>query len=329
MAQVVNEYLSWHFSRLEVTGWCTTKRKGDYLSALRLLYAVCRLVVARITRRSHTFVVHMSQGGSFVREGCFVVAARTLGFPVAIQIHGSEFVPFAEARRRLVRTVVCRADSVFVLTSPTRDVLRQLLAGRAVRPRIVQIPNAVAMPPLPSQKSPRVLMCGELSLRKGTDLLLSAWEVVGEKHPDWVLQLAGPDRGDFADRARSQKAVSYLGPLPREQVLDLAEQASVAVLPSRHEAMPMFLIEAMARGCAIVATPVGEVQQLLGSAGLMAEVGDADSLARSLDQLMSSSSRRSAMGQAARARAEDRYSEAAVKAILENEWLNIGRDDGQ
>ena len=81
----------------------------------------------------------------------------------------------------------------------------------------------------------------------------------------------------------------------------------MAVLPSREEAFPMFLLEAMAHRCAIVATDVGGVQELMGSAGELVPSGDADALGRALGRLISEPGTREALAAAAGDRAAERF----------------------
>jgi glycosyltransferase involved in cell wall biosynthesis len=64
-------------------------------------------------------------------------------------------------------------------------------------------------------------------------------------------------------------------------------RARVAVLPSRAEAMPMFLLEAMAAGRPFVSTPVGAVPELARHGGVLVPCDDVDALAAGLVKLLS------------------------------------------
>jgi glycosyltransferase involved in cell wall biosynthesis len=88
--------------------------------------------------------------------------------------------------------------------------------------------------------------------------------------------------------------------------------ASIAVLPSREEAFPMFLVEAMAQGCAIVATDVGGVRELLGEAGLLVRADDADALGDALTRLISEPGTRAEFAGASAARAAERFDAGRV-----------------
>ena len=85
----------------------------------------------------------------------------------------------------------------------------------------------------------------------------------------------------------------------------------------------MSLLESMAQGCAVVATPVGDVEDLVEGCGVVVPVGDADALAAALDLLAGDPAAVARFGAAARDRIRVRFSAAAVGALLEREWTDL------
>ena len=86
-------------------------------------------------------------------------------------------------------------------------------------------------------------------------------------------------------------SVTWRGPVAHDELMVLLERTTVAVLPSRAEAFPMFLVEAMARGAIPVATDVGEVARLVGPTGWVVAPGSVAMLTDALGAALSLSAR--------------------------------------
>jgi glycosyltransferase involved in cell wall biosynthesis len=98
---------------------------------------------------------------------------------------------------------------------------------------------------------------------------------------------------------------------------DLLRSCRVAVLPSRAEVMPMFILEAMAEGRPVVTTPIADIPATLGGAGRMVPVEDPGALAGALVEMLSDPAAASREGEVLRARALAQFSPAAVAERLE------------
>ncbi|HEY0813609.1 MAG TPA: glycosyltransferase family 4 protein [Pseudonocardia sp.] len=263
-------------------------------------------------------MAHLSSGGSFVREGALVAIARLGGLPVAVHLHGSDFPIFAARWPKLVGAVLRLAAKVYVLTGETEDVVRATLPASA-GDRVVKVVNGVATPDRMTAKERLVVFAGEVGTRKGADILLSAWLLVHQENPAWNLIVAGPVERELRTYA-AHPSIKMLGAIPRDEVQEWLSRASIAVLPSRHEALPMFLLESMAHGCAVVATAVGEVKELLEGCGVIVSVEDREGLGSALNSLIQAPDTVGRMGAAARIRIDERYSAAAVTRLFEHEW---------
>ena len=66
--------------------------------------------------------LHLSERGSFVREGALAAIARRRGLAVVLSLHGRDFAEFARAHSRLVRSVLAQAHAVVPLGPTTADV---------------------------------------------------------------------------------------------------------------------------------------------------------------------------------------------------------------
>jgi glycosyltransferase involved in cell wall biosynthesis len=143
---------------------------------------------------------------------------------------------------------------------------------------------------------------------KGLDVLLTAWRTVLDRHPAAVLTLAGagPREADLRAQARElglDTSVRFLGFKSRPDLAELFDAASFMVLPSRSEGLPRVVVEAMARGRAVVATKVGGLAQLVheGQNGHLVDAEDPAALADALSGLIADPVACATMGRRARA----------------------------
>jgi glycosyltransferase involved in cell wall biosynthesis len=110
--------------------------------------------------------------------------------------------------------------------------------------------------------------------------------------------------------------VRRLAPRSPELVRAFRE-ADVFCLPSRADAVPWVVLEAMASGTPVVAFDVGSVREMVGGAGLVVPRDDLRSLRGALDALLDDPAARSRAGSVARAEAEARYdARVQVPALL-------------
>lgn len=317
MTQVVNAYLDWPFEHCDVEVIESRGDPGDHVAGIRglvrALAAVHRLATAPGPR---VVVVHLSERGSFLREGTVLRYAARRGLPVVAHLHGADFPDFAAAHPVLVGDVLRAADRVVTLSQETTQVV-----GRFVDPdRVHLVPNAVpGGAPVPKRRT--VVFGGAVGYRKGVDVLQEAWRLAGPP-PGWQLLVAGPVQ-DPAVVDPSTPQTRFIGPLGHDDLLALLDAAAVAVLPSRDEALPMFLLEAMARDACVVATDVGGIAPVLdGGCGVVVPPEDVDALAAALHHVTSDDDERDAIVHRARERFTTTYAAPAVYPRVEDLWLS-------
>jgi glycosyltransferase involved in cell wall biosynthesis len=161
----------------------------------------------------------------------------------------------------------------------------------------------------------QVLCVGQVSSRKGQDLLLDALEAVPPAAADLQLDCVGDCSSDWARalRARADKAgfagrVRFLG-----QVGDVYERvyaADLLVLASRAEASPLAVLEAMALGTCVIAADVDGVgeQVVDEETGLLFHRDNTQELTGCLLRLSRDASQRARLARSARARYLERFS---------------------
>lgn len=97
--------------------------------------------------------------------------------------------------------------------------------------------------------------------------------------------------------------VKIAGALPHSTVMELCLMSKVYVQPSYYESFGVALAEAMAYGCAPVATNRGALPEVIGDAGFYVDYGDYQGLARQIQIALSSD-----FGHSARARVGNLFS---------------------
>ena len=316
MTQVLNGYVAHRFGRVGVDVITSRGEPQDTAASLRLAGAAAVRVLT-MPASSSVVVAHLSTRGSFAREGALLRLARARGIATVAHVHGSSFATYAAARPRAVHRVLRRADQVITLSEAASEI-----AARSVpRERVDLVPNGVApgAPSAPGDKRDVVVFGGVVSHRKGVDVLQRAWEAVDA--PGWELVVAGPVREPHLVRD-DVPGMRLAGSLGHADLMALLDSSKVAVLPSRDEAMPMFVLEAMARDVAVVATDVGGVAAVLADGrGTVVPPGDAGALRAALQAVIDDDDLRSRLAGRARAAFEDGYRADRVLARVEDVWL--------
>ncbi|MFT4171206.1 MAG: glycosyltransferase family 4 protein [Rhodocyclaceae bacterium] len=275
----------------------------------------------------HHFTIKCVIYGSFAARRCSV--ARVVN-----SITGLGFALLADTlKARIIRPVVVAlykraltGTRVVFQNHDNRETLRAL--GVLERSEVDVIPGdgidtARFAPSTDAAPTRRVLMMGRLLWSKGVADFVEAARLVRAGLPDAHFQLAGaPDPGNpesigaealAAWQARGD--VDFLG--QRSDVLALQQGCDVAVLASTQgEGMPRALLEAAACGKPMVATDVPGIRDLVvdGVNGLLVPPGQPHALAQAIAALLQDPERARRLGQAARARAVDEFSDERIVA---------------
>jgi glycosyltransferase involved in cell wall biosynthesis len=139
-------------------------------------------------------------------------------------------------------------------------------------------------PPPEPHRSLRFLFVGSVTGRKGVPILLEAWRRLAPRSAE--LWLAGPCGPHERALIRALPGLRVLGGIPHASIPQLCAQTDVFVLPSLLEGFALVLLEALASGLAIIATPNTGSADLLTSSpdlGRSIEPGSVESLLAAMD----------------------------------------------
>lgn len=115
----------------------------------------------------------------------------------------------------------------------------------------------------------RILMFGRIDVHKGHARLL---ELLPRVTANWTLDVVGTGPAELAGALR-QKAerlgvaerINWLGPVDDQTLCDLLARSSLALFPSEFEGFGLALLEAMAAGCPVLASPLPTHREILGT----------------------------------------------------------------
>jgi len=218
----------------------------------------------------------------------------------------SAVVATSNAVHRALGTWRTKVDRFITLTEFSRG---KFVAGGLPSDRIVVKPNFAPDPGAREGAGSYALFVGRLSVEKGIATLLEASRML---RPEDVLKVVGtgPLADQVAARAAEGQNVEWLGPQPREAVVELMRGARFLVVPSIcYENFPLVVVEAYALGVPVVVSDVGGLAALVrdGITGLRVHPGDAPALARMIAWAHAHPAELEAMGTHARREFEEKY----------------------
>lgn len=266
-----------------------------------ILWLVGAVLLGRIKREATVFNVH---GGANLAP---VVAARIVGIPVVWSFH--ETTP---RFRTLVVTgswfLKGHPHALVVVANKTKEVYGLKNAefipaavDAAFWSRDAVIDEQLMACGWPnftdSRERPfRLLAVSNINPLKGLDILL---EALADVDGPWHLKITGAELDTHREYAatlyrRAQEITSekkectidFLGWLEKTRVRALLAGTDVFVLPSRSEACPIALLEAMTMGCHCIAADVGDVITMMENhKGLVFPCESVEGLRRSIEDM--------------------------------------------
>lgn len=206
-----------------------------------------------------------------------VIAARLLGVPAVVKLHGSDINLIAKqpGPRRMLAWALPRAAKIVAVSRALADEVTQL---GVARDRIAIVMNGVdaelfrprdraaARAELGLPTGPIALYVGNLKEEKGVLDLASAWAIALRALPEATLVVVGG--GPAAEALKTAVAnlgqsVRIVGPQPLPQIPTWMAACDLLVLPSHAEGTPNVVLEALASGRRVVATSVGGIPDLI------------------------------------------------------------------
>ena len=289
-----------------------------------------------------------------ISAGVGRVAAVMAGIPALVSVHLAMDQYHGSGqwlRARLGRWLYARLDALLNYLLPANliyvsEAIRQDQVRKGLAPfkRTMVIPPGVDLALFQPRtasvelrtrlgvlaEEPVMLCVGRLEPQKGQDILLEACAQLAKLGLTFRLWLVGdgPMRAALQDQASGlglSDRVAFLG--FRQDVPSLLASADLFVLPSRYEAAPISILEALAAGLPVVASSTGEIPCWVtdGVEGRLVPISQPSALAAVLQDLLQEPGLRAAMSAAARARGKSFDLKIITRLIYEQYHRQLPR----
>ena len=243
----------------------------------------CKLPVYEIVH------VNVASDASFVRKSFFIRLAKFFGKKIVIHQHGGDFEDYygqlSDKEKRRVKRILSMGDAFLALSPILEEFFGKVIDDST---KIILFPNTIKIPVIHEKQygQQKLLFLGRICREKGISELLSAMNNLKKKYPSCRLYLGGIWEDEAFGRMAEEQSdcVEWIGWVSGENKEKYLQECDIFVLPTYFEGQPVSVLEAMAYSCAVVASRVGGIPQMIdnGQSGILVEPKNTDDLEKAL-----------------------------------------------
>ncbi len=254
------------------------------------------------------------------------------GTPLVITFHNYVIDPFMASYSSLLQRIHYKTNLLYftklalkkaaAVTSVSKFTAQLLRRDLGYNGKIKVIYNGVdtnlfrPAAQKPQRKKIKVLFSGNLTRRKGADLIC----LIAQKLEPGIEIL-------YTTGLRTKKTlpdtpnIKNIGSIPYSKMPLIYQDADILLFPTVREGFALAAVEAMACGLPVIATNCSSLPELIidGKGGFLCKLGDVDEFAECINKLADSSGLRSEMGTFNRARVEQKFT---VQQMVQ-EYMNL------
>lgn len=184
---------------------------------------------------------------------------------LVVSPHGT-LAPAALGRRRSLKSAIwqfqyrtlAKADLLHATSMAEYRDIRSIGLGSP----IAVVPNGIDVPALQpattTQETRTLLFLSRIHPHKGVDRLLSCWQRLQDRHPNWRLVVAGKGNSSYEHKIKAMaralrlQRVRFVGPVYGAAKSRLYARSQLFALPTDSENFGVVVAEALAHGCPCV-----------------------------------------------------------------------------
>lgn len=199
----------------------------------------------------------------------------------------------------LQQDLIRRMDGLIAVSNYTAEALRDVwnFDGKDIKVIYNAIDTDIFQPPNQNSKEKNILFVGRMMKNKGIQVLAQAIPEILKEFPDTKFYFAGKKFTtmenellaiEYIQKFTLENKVVFLGEIRNDELVKLYQKSLIFVLPSFYESFGLVALEAMACGCAVVASAVGGLKEIIESEkdGLLVAPGNPYELAEAIKKFL-------------------------------------------
>ncbi len=234
-------------------GWdadiLTTHADGGLIAILRAWMRAKMVLSTKLSEKPDLVHIHTATKASWFRKRKIIRKARRFGIPVIVHLHSGSFDSFGKGwiGNDISKVLSLKGVYPIVLTEYWKNWLQPMTSNNV---RIIPNPYRYGLSPIPPEERDMnlLLMVGRPSSVKGHSLAINAIQELRNEGQDLRLHLAGTSQKDLPQKIQSADGVVAKGWIDDSELDLLINKGGFLLMPSKHEGMPLSLLDALATG---------------------------------------------------------------------------------
>ncbi len=220
--------------------------------------------------------IHTSYDWGWPKHVSYAIIAKIFGCKVILHMHAyhrgcrNEFPKVWLKRLIFPPMFVFKiVDCIFTLSDTYTNVIKKF-----TNKIVITIPNGIDIEKFSNRKTKTrhkdcmtISYIGTIEKRKGIYKLMLATDIMIKEISNIQVVIAGdgPARDDIIkwQNILQSKNVTYLGKISEERKIQILKDSDIFILQSENEGIPIAILEAIASGCAIITTSVGNIPEVV------------------------------------------------------------------